>query len=154
MPLLRTVRSLMVAALLGMATLPASADELLWARRSQMGGMTTIAIGPGNQLYCTGCNINNYGRIPVQRGPTVDADIFQHMEPWMATPWVVLFTVSRGNSCAADLYTLSLNTHLLERVNTSRFQCREFDISVAERGTGMLITMADDRGRRVVAEVK
>jgi len=97
----------------------ALADELLWARKSTFGGLSTISIAQNGVLYCTGCNFNDYGRIAIQRGPGVGANVTGELHPWMSTLWVVLFRVDRGNHCEGDFFTISLNTHNLEHVNSS-----------------------------------
>ena len=99
----------------------ALADELLWARKSKLGGLSTIAIARDGTLYCTGCNFNNYGPIDIQRGPFVDTNVIRKMEPWVSTLWLVLFRVDQGNRCGGEFYTISLYTHNLERIDTSRF---------------------------------
>src|SRR5207253_498861 len=97
---------------------PALADELLWARKSAFGGLSTISISKDGTPYCTGCNINNYGPIAIQRGPGVDSNVVRDLHPWMSTLWVVLFRVDKGNRCEGDFYSISLNTHNLEHVDT------------------------------------
>jgi hypothetical protein len=47
--------------------------------------------------YCAGCNSDNYGPIPIQRGFGVDAEVIDFLEPWMSSLWVVLFRVDKGN---------------------------------------------------------
>jgi hypothetical protein len=105
-------------------------------------------------LYCTGCNFNNYGPIAIQRGPGVDVNVIAELHPWISTLWVVLFRADRGNRCEAEFYTISLNTHNLEHVDTSRFGCNSLNISVTEKGLGMAITFADGPGHREVREVQ
>ena len=132
----------------------ALADELLWARKSTFGGLSTISIGQNGTLYCTGCNRNIYGPIAIQRGPGVDADVIGELDPWMSTLWVVLFRVDMGNQFEGNFYTISLNTHNLERIDTSRFGCNSVNISVADKGLGMVITFTDGKGHREVREVQ
>jgi hypothetical protein len=129
----------------------AVADELLWARKSKLGGLTTIAIGQNGTLYCTGCNFNNYGPIEIQRGPLVDTNEIRVMEPWMSTLWLVLFLVDQGNRCGGEFYTLSLYTHNLERIDTSRFQCNPVNVSITDDGE---TTFTDKRGHREVLKVQ
>ena len=132
----------------------APADQLLWARESTFGGLSAISIAQNGSLYCTGCNSDNYGPIPIQRGLGVDADVTRFLEPWMSTLWVVLFRVDKGNHCEGDFYTISLNTHNLEQVNTSRFECASLNISVTDKGLGIEMTFTDRLGRREVREVQ
>ena len=131
----------------------ALADELLWARKSTFGGLSTISIAQNGVLYCTGCNFNDYGRIAIQRGPGVGANVTGELHPWMSTLWVVLFRVDRGNHCEGDFFTISLNTHNLEHVNSSQFGCNSVNISVTEKGLGMVMTFTDGHGHREVHEV-
>src|SRR5690242_11034745 len=130
------------------------ANELLWARKSTFGGLTTISIAQNGTLFCTGCNFNNYGPIDIQRSPGVDANVIRELHPWMSTLWVVLFRVDKGNRCEGDFYTISLNTHNLEHLNTSQFGCNSLNISVTEKGLGMVITFTDGHGHREVREVQ
>ena len=144
-----------VAALvLGLGVDPALADELLWARKSAFGGLSAISIAHDGSLYCTGCNSDNYGPIPIQRGLGVDAEVIPFLEPLMSSLWVVLFRVDKGNRCEGDFYTISLNTHNLEHVNTSRFECASLNISVTDKGLGIEMTFTDRLGRREVREVQ
>ena len=144
-----------VAALvLGLGVDPALADELLWARKSAFGGLSAISIAHDGSLYCTGCNSDNYGPIPIQRGLGVDAEVIPFLEPWMSSLWVVLFRVDKGNRCEGDFYTISLNTHSLEHVNTSRFECASLNISVTDNELGMEMTFTDSLDRREVREVQ
>jgi hypothetical protein len=129
-------------------------NELLWARKSTFGGLTTISIAQNGTLFCTGCNFNNYGPIDIQRGPGVDASVIRELHPWMSTLWVVLFRVDKGNRCEGDFYTISLNTHNLEHVNTSQFGCNSVNISVTDKGLGMVMTFTDGHGHREVREVQ
>ena len=116
-----TLTAITVVALC-LCTHSAVADELLWARKGMVGGMTTIGIAQGKQLYCTGCNFYNHGRIQIQLGASVaDPDVIDLLQPWMSTLWVLLLTWDRGNRCEKEFYTISLSTHNLERVNTSQF---------------------------------
>jgi hypothetical protein len=132
----------------------ALANELLWARKSTFGGLSTISIAQNGMLYCTGCNFNNYGPIDIQRGPGVDANVIRELHPWMSTLWVVLFRVDKGNHCEGDFYTISLNTHNLEHVDTSQFGCKSVNISVTEKGLGMVMTFTDGPSHREVREVR
>ena len=144
-----------VAALvLGLGVDPALADELLWARKSAFGGLSAISIAHDGSLYCTGCNSDNYGPIPIQRGLGVDAEVIPFLEPLMSSLWVVLFRVDKGNRCEGDFYTISLNTHNLQHVNTSRFECAALNISVTDKGLGMEMTFTDELGHREVREVQ
>jgi hypothetical protein len=132
----------------------APANELLWARKSTFGGLSTISIEQNGALYCTGCNFNNYGPIAIQRGPSVAANVINELHPWMSTLWVVLFRVDKGNHCEGDFYTISLNTHNLERVDTSRFGCNSLNVVVTDKGLGMMMTLTDGKGHREVREVQ
>ena len=144
-----------VAALvLGLGVDPALADELLWARKSAFGGLSAISIAHDGSPYCTGCNSDNDGPIPIQRGLGVDAEVVPFLELWMSSLWVVLFRVDKGNRCEGDFYTISLNTHSLEHVNTSRFECASLNISVTDKGLGIEMTLTDRLGRREVREVQ
>ena len=144
-----------VAALvLGLGVDPALADELLWARKSAFGGLSAISIAHDGSLYCTGCNSDNYGPIPIQRGLGVDAEVIPFLEPWMSSLWVVLFRVDKGNRCEGDFYTISLNAHNLEHVNTSRFECASLNISVTDKGLGTEVAFTDEVGHREVREVQ
>jgi len=144
-----------VAALvLGLGVDPALADELLWARKSAFGGLSAISIAHDGSLYCTGCNSDNYGPIPIQRGFGVDAEVIDFLEPWMSSLWVVLFRVDKGNRCESDFYTISLNTHNLEHVNTNRFECASLNISMTDKGLGVSMTFMDEAGHRAVREVQ
>ena len=144
-----------VAALvLGLGVDPALADELLWARKSAFGGLSAISVAQDGSLYCTGCNSDNYGPIPIQRGLGVDDEVIRFLEPLMSSLWVVLFRVDKGNRCESDFYTISLNTHNLEQVNTSRFGCASLSISVTDKGLGMEMTFTDELGHREVREVQ
>jgi hypothetical protein len=135
----------------------ASADELLWAGRYML-GLTTISIAQNGTLYCTGCNVHNFydrGPIPIQRGPGVDAFLIRLMYPYMSTSGVVLFHVPGGSHCAGSFYTISLGTHLLERVDTTSFACNEVNISVTSgEQSGMVMTLTDRQGHREVREVR
>ena len=144
-----------VAALvLGLGVDPALADELLWARKSAFGGLSAISIAHDGSPYCTGCNSDNDGPIPIQRGLGVDDEVIRFLEPLMSSLWVVLFRVDKGNRCESDFYTISLNTHNLEQVNTSRFGCASLSISVTDKGLGMEMTFTDELGHREVREVQ
>jgi hypothetical protein len=132
----------------------ALADQLVWARKSTFGGLSAISIAQDGSLYCTGCNSDNYGPIPIQRGLGVDADVIPFLEPWMSALWVVLFRVDKGNRCEGDFYTISLNTHNLEHVNTSRLGCAALNISMTDKGLGMEMTFTDGLGHREVREVQ
>jgi hypothetical protein len=131
----------------------ALADQLLWARKG-IGGLSTISIAQDGSLFCTGCNPDNYGPIPIRRGPGVDADVIHFLEPWESSLWVVLFRVDKGNRCEGDFYTISLNTHSLEHVDTSRFGCAPVNISMTDKGLGMEVTFTDELGHREVREVQ
>jgi hypothetical protein len=72
----------------------------------------------------------------------------------MSVLWVVLFRVDKGNRCEGDFCTISLNTHNLEQVNTSRFECASLNISVTDKGLGIEMTFTDRLGRREVREVQ
>jgi hypothetical protein len=142
------------ALILGLSVDPALADQLLWARKSTFGGLSAISIAQDGSLYCTGCNPDNYGPIPIQQGPGVDADVISLLEPWMSTLWVVLFRVDKGNRCEGEFYTISLNTHNLEHVNTHRFGCASLNISMTDKELGMEMTLTDGFGHREVREVQ
>jgi hypothetical protein len=142
------------ALVLGLGPDPALADELLWARKSTFGGLSAISIAQDGSLYCTGCNSDNYGPIPIQRGLGVDDEVIRFLEPCMSSLWVVLFRVDRGNHCEGDFYTISLNTHNLEHVNTSRFECASLNISMTDKGLGVQMTFMDEAGHRAVREVQ
>jgi hypothetical protein len=129
----------------------ALADELLWAQKSKLGGLSTIAIAQNGTLYCTGCNFNNYGRIDIQRGPFVETNVIGELEPWMSTFWLVLFRVDKGNRCEGDFYTISLYTHNLERIDTSRFGCNPLNVSMTDNG---VIAFTDGKGHREVRKVQ
>jgi hypothetical protein len=134
----------------------AHADEKLWMRKSTFGGKTALMLaGDGNSLYCTGCNFNNYGPIPIQRGIGVNEHTARNIQPWVSTLWVILARVDQGNRCGTgEWYTISFNTHNIEGINTYPFQCQPVEISVAEKGLGMVVIMTDHRGHRVVTEVQ
>ena len=88
-----------------LGTHSAVADELLWARKGMVGGMTTIGIAQGKQLYCTGCNFYNHGRIQILLGASIaDPNVVDLLQPWMSTPWVLLLTLDRGNRCENEFY--------------------------------------------------
>ena len=142
------------ALVLGLGVDPALADELLWARKSAFGGLSAISIAHDGSLYCTGCNSDNYGPIPIQRGLGVDDEVIRFLEPLMSSLWVVLFRVDKGNRCEGDFYTISLNTHNLEQVNTSRFGCASLSISVTDKGLGTEVAFTDEVGHREVREVQ
>jgi hypothetical protein len=72
----------------------------------------------------------------------------------MSTLWVVLFRVDRGNRREGEFYTILLNTHNLEHVDTSRFGCNSVNISVTEKGLGMVMSFTDRQGHREVREVQ
>jgi hypothetical protein len=129
----------------------ALADELLWARKSKLGGLSTIVIAQNGTLYCTGCNFNNYGPIDIQRGPFVDIDVIRELEPWMSTLWLVLFRVDKGNRCEGEFYTISLYTHNLERIDTSQFGCNPLNTSMTDNG---VLTFTDGKGHREVRKVQ
>jgi hypothetical protein len=154
----REIRMLKVTAVtalvLGLGVDPTLADQLLWARKSTFGGLTAISIAEDGSLYCTGCNSDNSGPIPIQRGLGVDADVVSLLDPWISSLWVVLFRVDKGNHCEGDYYTISLNTHNLEQINTSRFGCASLNISMTEKELGMEITFTDELGHREVREVQ
>jgi hypothetical protein len=139
---------------LGLSAISSHADELLWARKSTFGGLTTIQISPNGTPYCTGCNFNNYGPIIIQRGPAVDSSVVGTLDPWISTLWVVLFRLDKGNNCEGEFYSISLNTHNLEHIDTSQFGCNAVNISVTEKGLGMVITFTDGKGHRAIREVQ
>ena len=141
------------ALVLGLRIDPALADQLLWARKS-FGGLTAISIAQDGSLYCTGCSSDNDGPIPIQRGRGVDADVVRLLDPWISSLWVVLFRVDKGNHCEGDYYTISLNTHELEHINTSRFECASLNISMTEKELGVEITFTDELGHREVRDVQ
>lgn len=134
----------------------AHADELLWARRSAyFGEQTAIWVGHDGELYCTSCDVSNHGRIPILRDPAVNKDAISVFTPWMSTLWVVLLREDQGNSCAkGEWYAISLESHRLERVNTDAFRCDDLDVSVAEQGLEMVITMSNKAGKTIVRRVK
>jgi hypothetical protein len=134
----------------------AHADEVLWMRKSTFGGRTALMLAAdGASLYCTGCNFYNYGPIPIQRGVSVTEQTAGNLQPWISTLWTILARVDQGNSCGTgDWYTISFNTHNIERINTSAFQCQPIEISVMEKGLGMRVIMTDRGGHRVVTEVQ
>jgi len=134
----------------------ACADEIIWMRKSTFGGKTALMLSANKQsLYCVGCNFNDYGMIPIQRGVAVNELVLQNLDPWVSTLWVVLAHVSNGRECATgEWYTISLNTHNIERINTSVFKCADVQVSVAEKGLGMVVTMTDRQGHRVVTEAR
>jgi hypothetical protein len=142
------------ALVLGLVVDPAFADQLLWARKSTFGGLSAISIAQDGFLYCTGCNSGNYGPIPIRRGLDVDADVISLLEPWMSTLWVVLFRVDKGNRCEGEFYTVSLNTHNLEHVNTSRFGCASLNISMTDKELGMEMILTDEFGHREIRDVQ
>jgi hypothetical protein len=150
------MRKLTVVAVLALWLAAGSAlgNELLWARKSTFGGVSTISIAQNGTLYCTGCNFNNYGPIVIQRGPSVEVNVIGELHPWISTLWVVLFRVDKGNHCEGDFYTISLNTHNLERVDTRLFGCNSVNVSVTEKGLGMLMTFTDRHGHREIREVQ
>ena len=113
-----------------------------------------ISIAQDGSLYCAGCDSDNYGPVPIPRGLGVDADVIRFLELWMSVLWVVLFRVDKGNRCEGDFCTISLNTHNLEQVNTSRFECASLNISVTDKGLGIEMTFTDRLGRREVREVQ
>jgi hypothetical protein len=132
----------------------ASADELLWVGRYML-GLTTISMARNGTLYCTGCDFNNRGPIPIQRGIGVDAFMIRWLYHFMSTPGVVLFHVPGGSHCEGSFYTISLYTHYLEKVDTSSFGCNEVDVSVASgERSGMVMTFTDREGHREVREVR
>jgi hypothetical protein len=144
----------MTALILGLGADPTLADQLLWAWKSAFGGLSAISVAQDGSLYCTGCNSDDYGPIPIRPGVGVDADVVRSMEPWMSTLWVVLFCADKGNHCEGDFYTISLNTHNLEHVNTSRFGCAPLNILMTDKDLGMEMTLKDKRGHREVREVR
>jgi hypothetical protein len=146
--------TVVAALVLGLGVNPALADELLWARKSAFGGLSAISIAHDGSLYCTGCNSENYGPIPIQRGLGVSAEVIPFLEPWMSSLWVVLFRVDKGNRCEGDFYTISLNSHSLEHVNTSRFECASLNISMADKGLATEVTFTDEVGHREVRGVQ
>ncbi len=96
-------------------------------------------------------------RSPIPRlTDIVDASelIRSEMQGVIPTLWVVLFRVDKGNRCEGDFYTISLNSDNLERLDTSRFGCNSVNISVTEKGLGMVMTLTDGRGHREVREVE
>lgn len=150
----RTCRRLALAAAVLLASpLAARADELLWARRNMIGGTSTVQVGPDGELSCTGCDVNAPGRrYPIRRAPGIALDQIRGMSPWMSSLWVVVFRVDGGNRCEGDFYSVSLNTHLLERVN--KLGCASVNMTATEKGLGLVVTLTDDRGRKAVTEIR
>jgi hypothetical protein len=58
------VTAVAAALVLGLGADPAQADQLLWARKG-IGGLSTISIAQDGFLFCTGCDPDNYGPIPI-----------------------------------------------------------------------------------------
>ena len=139
------------ALVLGLGVDPALADELLWARKSAFGGLSAISIAHDGSPYCTGCNSDNDGPIPIQRGLGVDAEVVPFLELWMSSLWVVLFRVDKGNRCRVTS-TRSRSTHTTW--STNRFECASLNISMTDKGLGVSMTFMDEAGHRAVREVQ
>src|SRR5438067_8746255 len=86
----------------------AQADEVIWLRKSTFDGKTALMLSADRKtLYCVGCNFNNYGPIPIQRGVGVNEFVPANIDPWMSTLWIILARVSQGNSCGTgEWYTI------------------------------------------------
>jgi hypothetical protein len=68
----------------------------------------------------------------------------------------MLIRGGRSNSLAfgfGQMHPIPLNTHNLERVDTSLFVCNSVNISIADKDLGMVITVTDGHGHRKVQEV-
>ena len=139
-----------------MAAQADTSKTLMWARENKyFGGLTAVYRVQNGNLYCVGCNFNNYGPIEIQRDIGVDADVLSNLEVWESTLWVILFRLDVGHQCSGnDWYSMSLNTHPLKHIDTTSLGCTQQTISVTDEGLGMVLTISNKQGKKEITHIQ
>jgi hypothetical protein len=125
-------------------------DQLVWLRRSSTG--ETVALYLHGEHFVV---VENDGtRTSTRRlshGPGVDSTTPARLQPWMSTPWVVLFREDFGHACATGGWYLAvLQSAQLRRLDSDRFRCNPVSASMRERERVTTVTIQDQHAHVLV----